>query len=313
MAFRLLLLCALCSRSLGPSAAVAQAPAASTPAITPLSDDTASPRLRVLDLIAFDKDGRLVTDLKPEELRLVQNNTEQKIRSLSPAAREPLTIGLFFDVSGSRRADKYVDEETRLAGELVHSIWQEGDTAFLVGFGERVVVVTQPTHKPGEIDEGLKQVPGGYSGSTALYDALCLLKPEKLAAVPGRKVYVVFSDFGDNSSRNSIERALDVAREAGVAIFPVILYEGFGSQSKKEEKLDRERAQRVADGTGGEVLIPVSHQELAQVFQSLAADLQSGYRLTYTPSSSASLDKRKRSKLKLQTTRAGVKLLYPKD
>ncbi len=69
----------------------------------------------MLDLIALDKDGRPVADLKPEELRLFENKGEVKIKSLSPAAREPLTIGLFFDVSGSRRADKYIEDETRLA------------------------------------------------------------------------------------------------------------------------------------------------------------------------------------------------------
>ena len=48
---------------------------------------------------------------------------EQKIKSLSPAANEPLTIGLFFDVSGSRHTDTHVTDETRLTSELVHSIW----------------------------------------------------------------------------------------------------------------------------------------------------------------------------------------------
>jgi hypothetical protein len=139
------------------------------------------------------------------------------------------------------------------------------------------------------------------------------VKPEKLTGHPGRKVYVVFNDFEDNASRNTGERVLEVAREAGVAIFPVILSEGFGSQSKKAEKRGRDQAQRIANGTGGEVLIPVSHKQLAQVFQSLTADLQSAYRITYLPSPPGSQDKGKRGKLKLQTTRAGVKLLYPKS
>jgi hypothetical protein len=43
------------------------------------------------------------------------------------------------------------------------------------------------------------------------------VKPEKLTGHPGRKVYVVFNDFEDNASRNTGERVLEVAREAGVA------------------------------------------------------------------------------------------------
>jgi len=269
----------------------------------------------VLDLIALDKDGRSVADLKPEELRLFENKGKVEIKSLSPAAREPLTIGLFFDVSGSRRADKYIDDETRLANELLHSIWHAGDTAFLVGFGERVVVVTQPTHEPEEIDEGLKQIPGGYWGSTALYDALCLvLKPEKLADIPGRKVYVVLSDFEDNASRHSAKDVLDVARRGGVSIFPVILSVGFsGGYSKRNEKRSSEQAHKIADETGGEVLIPESQKQLALIFQRLASDLQSAYRLTYQPTSATSQDKSKRDKIRLETTRGYLRLIYPKE
>jgi VWFA-related protein len=265
-------------------------------------------------LIALDKNGGPVTDLKPEELRLFDGHSEQKVETLSPAASAPLTIGLFFDVSGSRRADVYVNDETRLTSALIHSIWREGDTAFLVGFGPRVIEVTQPTGKPEEIDKGLEEIPGGYWGSTALYDALCSVKPEKLAAIPGRKVYVVFSDFEDNSSRNSAERALEVAQNGGVAIFPVILSAGFGGgNSEKSKKRAELLAQKFAEVTGGEVLIPESHKQLERIFQHLAADLQSAFRITYLPSSPASQGKAARGKIRIQTTREHVRLIYPKS
>src|SRR5216684_2382691 len=132
MAFRFLLLSALCLHGFGLSIAVGQAPGTSSPSATSPNDETAAPGLRVLDLIALDRDGRPVTDLKPEELRLFEDNAEQKIKSLSPAANEPLTIGLFFDVSGSRHTDTHVTDETRLTSELVHSIWHQGDVGFLI-------------------------------------------------------------------------------------------------------------------------------------------------------------------------------------
>jgi VWFA-related protein len=314
MSLRFMVLCVFCSHSLGPSATLAQAPAATSPSASPAGEANTASGLRVVDLIAFDKNDRPVNDLKLEELQLFEDRAEQRIKSLSPAADEPLTIGLFFDVSGSRRNDTHVADETRLTSELVHSIWRQGDTAFLVGFGPRVIVVTQPTGKLEDIDEGLKQVPGGYWGSTAVYDALCSVRPELLAGTPGRKAYVVFSDFEDNSSRNRADCVLDVARRAGVAVFPVVLSGAFtGEQSKKAVRRSREQAQEFANESGGEVLIPESDKQLALVFQRLAADLQSAYRVTYVSSFPISQDKRKRGKLKLETTRAGVRLLYPKS
>jgi hypothetical protein len=158
MAFRLLLLCVLCSHSLEPSAADAQAPVALSPPATSPNDEKAAPGLRVLDLIALDKNGRAVNDLKPEELQLFDDKAEQKIISLS--ANEPLTIGLFFDISGSRRADQYVREETRLTSEFVHSIWRHGDTAFLLTFDNEAYVDIQPTQSLEAMDAGLRQIPG---------------------------------------------------------------------------------------------------------------------------------------------------------
>lgn len=313
MAFRLLLLCTLCPGGLGPSAAATQAPAAPNPPTASRDQNQVAQEIRVLDLIALDKDGRPVTNLKPDELRLFENKSELKIKSLSPAAREPFTIGLFFDVSGSRRDDTHVTDETRLTSEWVHSIWRRGDTVFLLGFADRTIVFSQPTQKLEAIDEGLQKIPSGARGSTALYDALCSVKPEQLAALPGRKVYVVFSDFGDNSSRNTAEYALELAREAGVAIFPVVLDEDFGGHSKKEEKLSRGRAQRIANGTGGEVLIPESRKQLPLIFQRLAADLQSTYRISYAPSSTASQNKSTQGRIRLETTREHLRLIYAKE
>jgi VWFA-related protein len=311
-----ILLCAALLACALPAVTAQQEPANPPAQVAPKSAVSSSPEetnLRTLDLIALDIDGRPVTDLRIEELRLFEGKAEQKIKGLAPAAREPLTIGLFFDVSGSRRADMYANDETRLTSELVHSVWHEGVTAFLVGFGPRVIVVTQPTQKPEEIDEGLELVPGGYWGPTALYDALCVLEPKKLASLPGRKVYVVLSDFEDNASRNKAEHVLEVAHQAGVSIFPVLLSEGFGGGgSKRIEKNGRQQALHFADETGGEVLIPTSGKQLPATFAHLASDLQAAYHLTYAPSAPAPAVVKKGEKILLQTTRPHLKLIYPK-
>ena len=310
MAFRFLLLCVLCSHGFGPSVVRAQAPVVPNPSANTQNDDDSAAGFRILDLIALDKDGRPVTDLRPEELLLFEDNSEQKIKSLSPAATEPLTIGLFFDVSGSRRSDTHVEDETRLTSEFLRAIWREGDAGFLMAFNDQALAVTQPTHKLEEIDKGFRQIlETKPRGSTSLYDILCLVKPEHLNALPGRKVYVVFSDFEDNSSRNKAENVLDVARKGAVSIFPVILSEGLGGSHSKRS---REQAFKIADECGGEVLIPESHKQLGQVFQRLTADVQSAYRIRYLPSLPVSQDKDKGGKLKLQSTRVGVRLLYPK-
>jgi VWFA-related protein len=302
-----------CLLGLGSVTPAQQAPADSDAARIPSTSPTTS-ALITLNLIALDKDGKPVTDLKPGDLHLFENKVEQKIDSLSPDTNEPLTIGFFFDVSASRRADKHVGEETQLVSSLLRAIWHDGDTAFLVAFNDKTHVDVQPTEKLEEMDRGLKLIPGEARSSTALYDALCSFRPEKLSAVPGRKVYVVFSDFEDNSSRNRFENVVEVARQAKLSIFPVVLDRSFGgSSSKKPEKRARNAAQTIAEETGGEVLIPESGRELPAIFQRLTADLQAGYRLVYISSSTSPPSKAKTGKARIETTRSQVKLIYPKS
>ena len=290
-----------------------QAPAASNAATVASSGpDTAAPI--TLNFIALDKDGKPVTDLKPEEIHFFEGNVEQKIQSLSPGTSEPLTVGLFFDISASRRADSHIAEETHLVSTLLRAIWHDDDTAFLISFNDRPFVETPLTAKLEEIDEGLKKIPNDNRSSTSLYDAVCHVQPEKLAATRGRKVYVVFSDFDDNSSRNRIEDVLSVARRANLSIFPVVLDRSFGKPSDKQfEKRGRKAAQTIAEETGGEMLIPESGTQLPAVFQRLRADLEGGYQLVYTPFSTAPSGNSKTGKTRIETTRPHVKLIYPKS
>jgi hypothetical protein len=137
-------------------------------------------------------------------------------------------------------------------------------------------------------------------------------RPEKLNAVPGHKVYVVFSDFEDNSSRNKLENVIEFAHEGRVAIFPVLLINGFGENHPRLiEKRIRQNAQKIADETGGQVLIPESPDQLAATFERLGSELRAVYRISYTPSSMPVAGRKK--KLRMETTRPQVKLLFPKN
>jgi Ca-activated chloride channel family protein len=176
------------------------------------------------------------------------------------------------------------------------------------------VVITQPTQRLEDVDQGLGQIPqASYRGSTALYHSLCSLKPEMLAGIPGWKVYVVFSDFEDNASKDKTESLVRVAREAGVSIFPVILSEGFGESSVTHAaKRSKEQARAIAEGTGGGILIPKSRKDLPAIFAQLTNDLKAAYHVTYFPSASNTDDKKKK-RIRIETTRSHVKLIYPKS
>jgi hypothetical protein len=111
-----------------------------------------------------------------------------------------------------------------------------------------------------------------------------------------------------------LENVLEVARQGKLSIFPVVLGGGFTAiSSKKSDKRSQKIAQTVAEETGGEVLIPESGKQLPAIFQRLTADLQAGYRLVFIPSSTPSSSNGKAGKMRIETTRPHVKLIYPKS
>ena len=80
----------------------------------------------------------------------------------------------------------------------------------------------------------------------------------------------------------SFEEALAAVKSAGITIYVV----GIGGVAGISLKGERE-LKRLADETGGRVFFPPRAEELASVYDQLAADAQNRYLVTYTPTNTA--------------------------
>jgi len=260
-----------------------------------------------ISFVALDKDNRAVPDLKLEDVRVFRGKTELKIQSVSPAANEPLIIGILFDMSASRRYNKFLPDEIRIAREFAHSVWKEGDTGFVLAFNDEVYKAAEPTQRLEDIDQGLQKISNmQFQGSTALYDALCSPHPQDVAAARGRKIYVVFSDFQDTASHITSEKTVKIIQQAGISVFPVTLGESITQfPSKKEDKRGREQARIFAEETGGLALNPDSTKELANLATELSSLVQGSYRVTYF----ISRVEGKKQKLRVESARPQIKIL----
>jgi hypothetical protein len=126
-----------------------------------------------------------------------------------------------------------------------------------------------------------------------LYDALCGVQFKKGEGVEREKLYVVLSDFEDNASKHSKTDAIRCLTEEKVRLFPVLLGANFGSYgSRFTNKRTQEAAREIAEHSGGEILAPVSDQDLAEAFQRIASVLQGAYWVDTNPSQR---ERRKRS------------------
>jgi VWFA-related protein len=112
-------------------------------------------------------------------------------------------------------------------------------------------------------------------GTTALYDALVLAQSQFSRAAYSRRVLLVITDGGDNSSHASISDVLSGALRAGVVIFAVGIF----------DEADRDRnpqaLKQLAEVTGGEAFFPAAVADVVQICQRIAHEVRQQYTLGF--------------------------------
>lgn len=118
----------------------------------------------------------------------------------------------------------------------------------------------------------------GYGGGTAIYDgALAGIEELKKTSNP-RKVMIVFSDGGDNSSDATLDSVIRIARAAQVNIHTI----AYGIT--EEEPL-----RALAELTGGKMYRIYSSKEFPFVLADIVKSMKNHYLLSYVPPKSADI------------------------
>ena len=121
-------------------------------------------------------------------------------------------------------------------------------------------------------------------------------------------MFVIVSDFEDNSSRKSKEEMIQTLQKEGVRLF--VLLRGFENDKRHDSfPHDQKLAKEVTEKTGGEVFVVTSQRELDAAFHRLIGELHGAYRLTYEPSMLGNTVQ----KQELQTNHRDANLLYAKN
>jgi VWFA-related protein len=264
----------------------------------------------MLDVIALNKQGEPVEDLKAEEFHLEVNHHPQSILSASILSSANVAFCLVFDVSGSEREDRGRGVEISEAKKFLHQTWRQGDVSFVVAFNDVPFVFSKPSRDLADAEKGLDTVLNfAPRASTALYDCLCGIQTDRTTRL--RTLILVFSDFDDDASRATNEKALQCPQREGFRVFPVLTATEFIGQNAKSNMHRAVRtAHEFADQSGGEVLAPASMKDLPKMLASLGGHLRSGYEVWY--SLPANEKPNKPDRIVLTTSRKDVDLRYAK-
>src|SRR5207247_2126709 len=115
-------------------------------------------------------------------------------------------------------------------------------------------------------------------GQTAIDDALILALDHMHYATRLKKALLLITDGVDNSSKHTLNEAIEATQHAHVAVYTVGLLSESGGQ-KAEDSL-----MRIAEASGGRAFFPLTVIERSAAIERVARDLREQYTLGYIPS-----------------------------
>jgi VWFA-related protein len=235
--------------------------------------------------VVFDKSGKPVRGLGPEDVALFENGVRQEVSYFREASSQgdaaehvPLSVVLVLDTSGSMRENLHFLQEAVL--NFVYKL-EEIDTALVVSFNESVKGSAEFS---GDTDRLERFVEGLQAwGGTSLYDAIHY-SLERIKDQPGRKALIVFSDGADTTSTLEDREVVDYARATEATVYCI----GFkGSSGGMLASSPRGFLRKIASETGGQFFAPDRVGELIKVFNEISEELKNHYLLAYTPKTPA--------------------------
>jgi Ca-activated chloride channel family protein len=234
-----------------------------------------------IDLVNFgvsvvQKGGQPVTDLAHEDFEIYEDGQKQTVKYFAPGdggeQAPDLHLGLLLDTSGSMEED--IKLARTAAIKFLNTLPYAADIT-LVDFDTEVRVA-----RYGQADFArlVERIRGRKTeGYTALYDALGVYL-DGANGLEGRKILVLYTDGGDNSSNISFGDTLTLLRASDVAVYAIGLLEHQLTSVKLELRM---RLQQMAEETGGLAFFPSSVKDLDGVYDKVQADIKGQYTLGY--------------------------------
>jgi Ca-activated chloride channel homolog len=178
-----------------------------------------------------DSNGALVGGLTKDDIEVFEDAVPQKISFFSRGVDLPLTLGLDVDASGSQ--DHFSKQHQRDLEVFLHDVLGPQDRVFLVGFGNRIRLVSDFTASSDDLIERWNRYQKDSRKfpdlgpdekrelGTGFYDSIYYSVTEKLAHESGRRALLVFSDGEDNSSSHDMMTTIETAQAENVVVYTI--------------------------------------------------------------------------------------------
>jgi VWFA-related protein len=254
---------------------------------------------------AMDKNRRLITDLKKEDIRLLEDGKSQEINNFQRQVDLPLSLAILIDTSASQErtlpdeksaAKSFIDEVVRPNKDEVAIISFTGESTLEQGMTnntsrlrraiDRIEFVPPSGYLGGGVvvsgSGGTPPISGGnqtLQGSTAIWDSIWITSQEVLGESPDktRRAIILLSDGVNTYGRKKLDEAVQAAIKAEAVIYSI----GIGDDYYGG--IDSGSLRKISERTGGRAYFPRSETELRQAFTQIQVDMRSQFLISYEP------------------------------
>ena len=255
---------------------------------------------------AADSNKRFISNLKKEDVRILEDGQPQEIFTFQQNVDLPLSIAILIDTS--RSEERTLPDEKAAARSFLEAVMRpEKDEAAIVSFTGDVTLEQGFTGNLDRLRRAIDRVefvpPSGYigggvvvggtppisdtnqmlAGSTAIWDAVWASSNDLMtgSADNTRRTIILLTDGEDTISQVKMHEAIERAQKADALIYAI------GIGDSYQGGVDAGSLRKITEQTGGRAYFPRSESELRSAFVQIQRDLREQYLIAYSPSNKA--------------------------
>jgi VWFA-related protein len=223
--------------------------------------------------LVLDRQGRPVRGVEQSAFRVLEEGQPQTVRRFEEAADAPLRAALLIDRSSSMEPN--LARVTAAAQAFADAALRGSeDRVAVLSFADQTTVDQPFTASAADVERALAGL--RPLGRTALHDAL-IEGLNHSSGVEGLTGLVLFTDGQDETSKFTLDQALETARQSGVMVYVVGMEDAF------PDRATRRRMEELARETGGAAHFLADLSTLPEVYAGILEELRSRYLLAYQP------------------------------